>query len=177
MTRSSWLVGGVLVALAGAVVALDRCADPPARAEERREATTDAASVRELLTTLEARRDTVRTTRRTDRHPDGREVVTETEERTQATSAARGEERAAAEVRQVVSESREVERRASWRLQLGAGYLVTDLRANAAAALGGVPPVMRVDVSRRLVGPVWLGAFGERVRSDYAAGLSLAVEW
>jgi hypothetical protein len=54
--------------------------------------------------------------------------------------------------------------RPGWRLSLGAGW--SDLQAR--------PDLYRLELSRRLVGTVWLGAWAG---TDKTGGVSLAAEW
>ena len=54
--------------------------------------------------------------------------------------------------------------RPGWRLSLGAGWSAVQPR----------PDSYRLELSRRLVGTVWLGAWAS---TDKTAGLSLAMEW
>jgi hypothetical protein len=179
-TRSTWAslstdLRTVLLVLVGAValLAARSCSrpPPPTREVETREATADRETFARILAQLEERRhEEVQTTAtRTDTRPDGRKVVTIIERRRVAqvnTSAA-----SAADVHAVAHETtrevREVERaRPSWRLGASAGWSLTRPQLR--------PELLGVDLSRRVAGPVWLGAWA---RTDRTAGVALAVEW
>lgn len=165
----------VLLVLVGvaALLAARSCSrpPPPAREEVRTEATRDRESFARLLAQLEERRhvETATTTTRTDTRPDGRRVVTVTERRrvAQTDTSARSSADVGERERQVVTEVRTVERaRSSWRVGAAAGWSITRPALR--------PELYGVDLSRRVVGPVWLGAWA---RTDKTAGVSLAVEW
>lgn len=99
---------------------------------------------------------------REETHPDGRRVVTTVRARPVASAAAP----VAVEAAAVVAPPPAAQERASWRVGASAAW---DLRA-----LELRPSLFGAEVSRRLAGPVWLGAYA---RTDKTAGLTLAVEW
>jgi hypothetical protein len=146
---------------------LRRCAPAAPAVVETRHAAT--AEVRQVETAqVEARRAEVRhVVTRTERRPDGGETVTvEETERSDAAAvsvtagslAARAEERT--EVVTVTAP------RPSWRVGVTAGWEIAAPQAR--------PSVYGLDVSRRVAGPVWLGAWA---RTDRTAGVTVAAEW
>jgi hypothetical protein len=164
----AWALGPValgVVLLAFVIGApLTRCA-PPAREEERREVRAELHQVEQ-----EQRQDERAKVRhvetRTERRPGGGVVIVRTEdERTEARSTsatARTTEASAAErdLRVIVRE------RPSWRVTAQAGWATTRPTIR--------PEIYGAEVSRRIVGPAWLGVWA---RTDKTAGVSLAVEW
>jgi hypothetical protein len=152
------------------VAPLTRCGPkPPAREEKRTEATAELREESTAAAELEERRATVRHVEtREERRPDGAVITTRTEDEREDTHAA-AVVGAASTTHAIASERTVIVReqaRPSWRLTAAAGWKLDapELR----------PQVYGLDVSRRVAGPVWLGAWA---RTDRTAGVSLAVEW
>jgi hypothetical protein len=161
------------VALLGAAVLvapLTRCGpQPPAREETRMEASAELHEASAAAAAVEKRRATVRHVEtREERRPDGAVITTRTEDEREDThaaavvGAATASHASATERTVIVRE----QARPSWRLTAAAGW-----KLDAPAQR---PQVYGLDVSRRVAGPVWLGAWA---RTDRTAGVSLAVEW
>jgi hypothetical protein len=168
------IVGGSALAAVLAAVLVARCS-PPARVEEKHEASKDSQSVATLLAQLEeASAKDVHTETTEETRPDGSKVKhtvrdeharTDTHATTAATetTASHEEER----------ESKVTEReRARHRLALMPGW--------KPRAFELMPAELSLEYTQRVVGPFSAGAFvrGERVpKLALVVGVSLAVEW
>lgn len=143
--KSGITIGALLLACVGAFVGW-RLTRPDAPAMVETAARVETAAKVATVTT--------RTIRSVERKPDGGTVTVATVERIDLAS----------EVRTVAKQTTITEARAKWRVQGSAGWSKLQAR----------PDLYRVEGSRRVVGPVWLGVW---VQSDKSAGLSLALEW
>ncbi len=165
------LLAAALAVLFVVAAPLSRCA-PPARVEERAARVFDERAQLDATTaTTTARARHVET--RTERRPDGtvtRVRVEDEHEGTSVSSATRATEAAHASETTVRVVGRA---RPSWRATVAAGWRPSD----AARVLVAAPPVLRVEVSRRVLGPASLGVWCSRDRGDYSAGLALGWEW
>ena len=142
----------------------------PSREVTTREQVADVELRQEVTATVT--RATVRRETRTETRPDGGQVVTVIDERTDAAS--RADATAAGEARVVERERVVVERvRPSWRLETRAGWH----RSELGQLFQERPPILGAGLSRRIAGPVWVGAWAQRDRDETTAGVSLAVEW
>lgn len=168
--RSTALAAAVLLAGVLLVAGLRACRPTPAAVE--RQATTDVHQV--VTAERQEQAATVRHVEtRSERRPDGTVTVVRVED-SRRDSAARSSTAATVEVREVV---REVVKPspppAAWRAELRAGWHPADLGAE----LRATPPVLGASLSRRVAGPLWVGAWAERDAGRYVAGLSVAMEW
>lgn len=160
------LAAGVAIALGGRCHA-DRAA---VREEDRRGVSAQVEAASHDAAAVEARAvEERRTVTRTDERPDGsRSVTVEAVERVERAELASYD--AGSTVRAAATESsarvREERPAARWRVAGAAGWDVTRPTLR--------PSLYRVELARRVAGPVWLGAWAA---TDRAAGLSLAVEW
>jgi hypothetical protein len=181
-TRFSWLkFGRSAVPLAAAtlgaallVAQLARCGPRPGpeleREKLRTETTAEKREERAAASATEHRQATVRHVEtRTERRPDGVEVTTRTEDERTAAVVVAGEVNVVHALERGRTEL-QLERgstaRPRWRVAGAAGWRLDapELR----------PQLYGLDVSRRVAGPLWLGAWA---RTDRTAGISLAVEW
>lgn len=166
--RAAGPAAGLAIGCALGALLVARCRpSPPAREERASQVAAVASHSAELVQAVDVHRTTERETTRTDSRPDGRRVVTVTRETSRAdeagrsSSSATGSSSVEARERTVI-----VRERPGWRLGAAAGWELARPTLR--------PVVYGADLSRRVAGPLWLGAWA---RTDGAAGLSLAVEW
>lgn len=158
-------VAVAVLGLGALLIGLRAACRPPERVEERREVVEEVRQLEE-----EHRQEETATVRhvetREERRPDGAVTIVRVEdERTEA--AATVERERQADARAELREVKVTERaRPSWRVSAQAGWSITRPSIR--------PELYGAEVSRRIVGPLWLGVWG---RADRTAGVSLAMEW
>lgn len=161
---------GVLVLLfLGSVRSACRPEPAPAREETRTEARAELREEATATAATEEKRATVRHVEtREERRPDGAVITTRTEDEREDSHAAAVV--GAASTTHAIATERTVTiretARPGWRVTGAAGWKLDapELR----------PQVYGLDVSRRVAGSLWLGAWA---RTDRTAGVSLAMEW
>lgn len=175
--RAHWReLAGVLVAWALAFAAgRASCRSPPAAVVQEQASSSSSKAVDQVADVHQvARVETARRVRRRrteTRRPDGSSVITtDTAIDTRVDDHHQVQLAAVAEVRE--QEHHQVER--ELRLEPARELPTWRVTALAGLRLGELQPVYGGQVSRRLAGPIWVGAWG---LSSGTAGVAVAVEW